>query len=223
MYLAGVSTRRVADITEALWDTRVSSATISKRNQSVYEHIEKWRNRPIEGEFPYVYLDGVSLKRRWGGEAGNVSVLIAIGVGTNGHRRILEVVEGAKEDKAGWSGFLRHLKSRELSGVRMFISDACLGLVESLGDFYPDVLWQRCVVHFYRNVFSYVPRGKVDMVWSVMNRGSCLVPCGRGVVQEATPAAPDRLDCPGDLNRGSRASAWRDGRNRLYVIDVRIP
>ena len=68
MYLAGVSTRWVADITEALWDTRVSSATVSKLNQSVYEHIEKWRNRSIEGEFPYVYLDGVSLKRRGGGE-----------------------------------------------------------------------------------------------------------------------------------------------------------
>ena len=79
MYLAGVSTRRVADITEALWDTRVSSSTISKLNHSVYEHIEKWRSRPIEGEFPYVYLDGVSLKRRWGGEVGN-------GVGINSHR-----------------------------------------------------------------------------------------------------------------------------------------
>ena len=166
MYLAGVSTRRVADITEALWDTRVSSATVSKLNQSVYEHIEKWRSRPIEGEFPYVYLDEVSLKRRWGGEVGNVSVLIAIGVGVDGHRhrRVLGVVEGAKEDKAGWSGFLRHLKSRGLSGVQMFISDACLGLVESLGDFYPEALWQRCVVHFYRNVFSYVPRGKMEEV-----------------------------------------------------------
>ena len=86
-------------------DTRVSSATVSKLNQSVYEHIEKWRSRPIEGEFPYVYLDGVSLKRRWGGEVGNVSVLIAIGVGTDGHRRVLGVVERAKEDKAGWGRF----------------------------------------------------------------------------------------------------------------------
>ena len=159
-----MSTRRVPDITEALWDTRVSSSTISKLNHSVYEHIEKWRNRPIEGEFPYVYLDGVSLKRSWGGEVGNVSVLIAMGVGRDGYRRILGVVEWAREDKAGWGGFLRHLKSRGLSGVRMFISDACLGLKESLGDFYPEALWQRCVVHFCRNVFSYVPRGKVEEV-----------------------------------------------------------
>ena len=90
MYLAGVSTRRVADITEALWDTRVSSATVSKLNQSVYEYIEKWRSRPVEGEFPYVYLDGVSLKRRWGGEVVNVSVLIAIGVGPVQHASWLQ-------------------------------------------------------------------------------------------------------------------------------------
>ena len=127
MYLGSVDSSGGNHITEALWDTRVSSSTISKLNHSVYEHIEKWRSRPIEGEFPYVYLDGVSLKRRWGGEVGNVSVLIAIGVGTDGHRRVLGVVEGAKEDKAGWGGFLRHLKSRGLSGVQMFISDACLG------------------------------------------------------------------------------------------------
>ena len=75
MHLARVSTRRVADISEVLWGTRVSPATVSKLNHKVYEHIGKWRNRPIEGEFPYVYLDGVSLKRSWGGEVDNVSVL----------------------------------------------------------------------------------------------------------------------------------------------------
>ena len=85
-------------------------------------------------------------------------------MGKDGYRRILGVVEGAREDKAGWSGFLRHLKQRGLCGVRMFISDACLGLVESIREFYPEALWQRCVVHFYRNVFSYVPRGKVGDV-----------------------------------------------------------
>ncbi|MCA9003563.1 MAG: transposase, partial [Planctomycetes bacterium] len=106
MYLAGVSVRRVEDITEALWGTRVSSGTVSKLNQKVYKHIEAWRNRPIEGEFPYVYLDGVVLKRSWAGEVRNVSVLVAIGVGADGYRRILGVAEGHKEDKSGWGGFL---------------------------------------------------------------------------------------------------------------------
>jgi len=161
MYLAGVSVRRVEDITEALWGTRVSSGTVSRLNQKIYRHIEAWRNRQIEGEFPYLFLDGVVLKRSWAGEVRNVSVLVAIGVGADGHRQILGVAEGQKEDLEGWRGFLRHLKDRGLAGVQLIISDACLGLVEAVAELFPDAQWQRCVVHFYRNVFSNVPKGKV--------------------------------------------------------------
>jgi transposase-like protein len=168
MYLAGVSVRRVEDVTEALWGTRVSSGTVSKLNQKVYKHIERWRNQPIEGEFPYVFLDGLVLKRSWGGEVKNVSVLAAIGVGADGFRRILGVVEGHKEDKAGWLGFLKHLKARGLSGARLMISDACLGLVEALAEVFPDADWQRCAVHFYRNVFSHVPNARVREVAAML-------------------------------------------------------
>jgi len=157
MYLAGVSVRRIEDITETLWGTKVSPGTISNLNKKVYAKIEEWRNRPITGEFPYVYLDGIVLKRSWGGEVSNVSVLVAIGVNDQGYRKVLGISEGAKEDKAGWSSFLRHLKERGLAGVRLFITDACMGLVESLAEFYPETKWQRCIVHFYRNVFSVVP------------------------------------------------------------------
>jgi len=168
MYLAGVSVRRVEDITEALWGTKVSPGTISNLNKKVYAKIEEWRNRPIEGYFPYVYLDGIVLKRSWAGEVTNVSVLVAIGVNDQGYRKILGVCEGAKEDKAGWSGFLRHLKERGLTGVRLFITDACMGLVESLAEFYPDAKWQRCIVHFYRNVFSVVPAKKMAEVAAML-------------------------------------------------------
>jgi len=157
MYLAGVSVRRVEDITEALWGTKVSPSTISELNKKVYTHIEAWRNRPIEGDYPYVYLDGIVLKRSWAGEVRNVSVLVAIGVGEDGYRKVLGIAEGHKEDKAGWSAFLKHLKDRGLTGVRLIISDACMGLVESAAEFYPQAQWQRCTVHFYRNVFSVVP------------------------------------------------------------------
>ena len=157
MYLAGVSVRRVEDITEALWGTRVSPSTISELNKKVYKHIEAWRNRPIEGEHPYVYLDGIVLKRSWAGEVRNVSVLVAIGVGEDGFRQVLGVAEGHKEDRSGWSGFLKHLKARGLKGVRLIISDACMGLVASAGEYFPAAQWQRCTVHFYRNVFSVVP------------------------------------------------------------------
>lgn len=164
MYLAGVSVRRVEDITQALWGTRVSPGTVSNLNQKIYKRIEQWRNRPIEGDFPYVYLDGIVLKRTWADQVRNVSVLVAIGVSEEGYREVLAVAEGAKEDKAGWSSFLRHLKKRGLRGVKLIISDACLGLVESITEFYPDAKWQRCIVHFYRNAFSVVPRGKVKHV-----------------------------------------------------------
>jgi putative transposase len=164
MYLAGVSVRRVEDITEALWGTRVSSSTVSRLNQRIYRHIEAWRNRAIEGDFPYVYLDGVVLKRSWAGEVRNISVLVAIGVGTDGYRQILGVAEGEKEDLEGWRGFLRHLKDRGLKGVQLMISDACRGLIEAVAELYPEALWQRCVVHWYRNVFSHSPRGKIPEV-----------------------------------------------------------
>ena len=164
MYLAGVSVRRVEDITEALWGTRVSSSTVSRLNQRIYRHIEAWRNREITGEFPYVYLDGVVLKRSWAGEVRNISVLVAFGVGTDGFRQILGVAEGEKEDLEGWRGFLRHLKDRGLNGVRLIISDACRGLVEAVSEVFPQSDWQRCAVHFYRNVFSHAPNGKVAEV-----------------------------------------------------------
>jgi len=168
MYLAGVSVRRVEDITEALWGTRVSSGTVSNLNRKVYKHIEAWRQAPLEGEFIYLYLDGMVLKRSWAGEIKNVSVLAAIGVDAHGYRRVLGVAEGHKEDKAGWLGFLKYLKKRGLSGVRLIISDACLGLAEAAAEVFPEADWQRCAVHFYRNVFSRVPSTKVREVAAML-------------------------------------------------------
>ncbi len=168
MYLAGVSVRRVEDITEALWGTRVSPSTVSDLNKKIYARIEEWRNAPIMGAYPYVYLDGIVMKRTWAGEVRNVSLLVAIGVNAEGYRDILGICEGAKEDKSGWSGFLKHLKERGLAGVQLIISDACMGLVESAAEFFPDARWQRCTVHFYRNVFSHVPATKVREVATML-------------------------------------------------------
>ena len=168
MYLAGVSVRRVENITEALWGTRVSPSTVSELNQKIYGHIEAWRNRPITGEHPYVFLDGVWLKRSWGGEVRNLAVLVALAVRADGHREILGVVEGAKEDSESWLSFLRQLKQRGLQGVRLVISDKCLGLVEAVGEVYPEAAWQRCMVHWYRNVFTVVPRGRVKEVAAML-------------------------------------------------------
>ena len=168
MYLVGVSVRRIEDVTEALWGMKVSAGTVSDLNQKMYERIEGWRNEPIKGQYAYVYLDGINLKRTWGGEVKNVAVLVAIGVDEDGYRQVLGIAEGCKEDKAGWSGFLAYLKKRGLTCPELFISDKCLGLIDSLADYYPDAKWQRCTVHWYRNVLSVVPRGKMKEVAAML-------------------------------------------------------
>ena len=123
MYLAGVSVRRVEDITEALWGTRVSPGTVSKLNKQIYGRIELWRNRPITTQHPYIYLDGLYLKRSWGGEVRNVAILVAVGVDEHGFREMLGICEGAKEDKESWRNFLRHLKGRGLRAVQLILKE----------------------------------------------------------------------------------------------------
>lgn len=99
MYLAGVSVRRVKDITEALWGTKVSLGTINNLNKKAYEHIETWRTRKLDGEYPYVYIDGVYLKHSWGGEVQNVSIRVTIGVNQDGCREIIGAAERMKENR----------------------------------------------------------------------------------------------------------------------------
>ncbi len=164
MYLAGVSVRRVEGITEAQWGARVSPSTVSKLNQKIYKKLEAWRNEPIEGEFPYVFLDGVVLKRTWAGEVRNVSVLVAIGVEEDGYRRIPGVQEGRKDDKSGWSDFLAYLKNRGFKGVQLVVSDTCIGLYESIGHYFSGAARKRCMVQLHRNVANRVPSTKVKEV-----------------------------------------------------------
>jgi len=165
MYLAGVSVRRVEDITEARWGSKVSPATISELNKKAYVHIEDWRNRPLQGgKYPYVYVDGIYLRRNWGGEYENVAILVAIAVNEDGYREVIGAAEGMKEDKQSWVSFFGWLKSRGLSGVRLIVGDKCLGMLEAVGEVFTDAKYQRCTVHFYRNVFSVTPRSKVKLV-----------------------------------------------------------
>lgn len=165
MYLAGVSVRRVEDITEALWGTKVSPATISELNKKAYVHIEQWRNRPLQGgRYPYVYVDGIYLRRNWGGEFENVSVLVALGVNEDGYREVIGAAEGMKEDKASWKAFFQWLIERGLNGVQLVIGDKCLGMFEAVAEVFPEAKYQRCTVHFYRNVFSVTPRSKMKLV-----------------------------------------------------------
>ena len=165
MYLAGVSVRRVKDITEVLWGSNVSAATISELNQKAYVHIEEWRNRSLQGRrYPYVYVDGIYLRRNWGGEFENVAILVAVAVNEDGYREILGAAEGMKEDKASWVNFFKWLRSRGLNGVKLIVGDKCLGMLEAAGEVFPEARYQRCTVHFYRNVFSVTPCSQIKLV-----------------------------------------------------------
>ena len=165
MYLAGISVRRVEDITEALWGSKVSASTISELNKKAYVNIEAWRNRHLQGGmYPYVYVDGIYLKRNWGGEYENVAVLVAIAVNEEGYREVLGAAEGMKEDKASWVSFFQWLRGRGLEGVTLIVGDKCLEMLEAVGEVFPEAKYQRCVVHFYQNIFSVVPKSKVKNV-----------------------------------------------------------
>ena len=135
-------------------------------------NIEAWRNRPLNGrKYPYIYMDGIYLKRNWGREVANVAILIAIGVNEDGYREILGAAEGFKEDKASWLNFLIWLKERGLEGAKLVVGDKALGMVEAINEVYPEAKYQRCIVHFYRNVFSVTPQRKTKLV-SKMQRPS---------------------------------------------------
>lgn len=160
MYLAGVSTRRIEDVSEILWGSKVSAATVSNLNEKAFGSVERWRSRPLEGEYPYVYIDGIYLKRSWGGSYENVAVMIAIGVNADGYREIIGCAEGFTESKDSWKEFLVWLKDRGLRGVRMLTGDKSLGMLGAIEEVFPQAKYQRCTVHFYRNVFSKVPKNE---------------------------------------------------------------
>ena len=144
---------------------KVSPATISELNKKAYVHIEAWRNRPLQGgRYPYVYVDGIYLRRNWGGEFENVAIMVAIAVNEDGYREVLGTAESMKEDKASWVSFFQWLRGRGLDGVKLIVGDKCLGMLEAVGEVFPEAKYQRCTAHFYRNVFSVVPRSKVKLV-----------------------------------------------------------
>lgn len=160
MYLAGVSTRRIEDVSEILWGAGVSAGTVSNLNEKAFESVEAWRTRPLSGGYPYLFVDGIYLKRSWGGSYENVAVMVAIGANSEGRREIVGCAEGFTESKESWKEFLLWLRGRGLSGVRLVTGDKSLGLLGALEEVFPDAKYQRCTVHFYRNVFGKVPRQK---------------------------------------------------------------
>lgn len=157
MYVQGVSTRKVAKITEQLCGFEVTSTQVSRAAKELDQILEQWRNRPL-GAYPYVYLDARYEKVRHSGSVVDVAVLVAIGVSEAGHRHILGTSIALSEQEAHWRDFLRSLQERNLHGIRLFVSDAHEGLKAARKAVFPSVPWQRCQFHLQQNAQAYVPK-----------------------------------------------------------------
>jgi putative transposase len=160
MYVQGVSTRKVAKITEDLCGFEVSSSEVSRASKMLDDQLDAWRNRPL-GAFPYVYLDARYEKVRHGGVVVSSAVLIGIGVDSTGKREVLGVSVKLSENEVHRRDFLISLKDRGLHGVKMFISDAHEGLKAARDGVFPTVPWQRCQFHLQQNAQKYVPRNRM--------------------------------------------------------------
>ena len=157
MYVQGVSTRKVAKITEQLCGFEVTSTQVSRAAKELDHVLDQWRKRPL-GAYPYVYLDARYEKVRHNGSVVDVAVLVAIGVAESGHRQILGTSIALSEQEAHWRDFLRSLQDRHLHGVQLFISDAHEGLKAARKAVFPSVPWQRCQFHLQQNAQAYVPK-----------------------------------------------------------------
>ena len=185
MYLAGVSTRQVDDTGQLPWGDRMPSRTLSDKLKRVYAEIDEWRTGPLDDEYPYAFVDGVWHKRSWGGSVENVGILVAIGVSKDGHREVIGVAEGMREDSASWEQFVRSMIERGLGGVRLVVGDRCAGLVSTVNSMLPNAKYQRCMVHFMRNVLSKVPPSHRDWpsaalkaIFAMESRESALAKAG---------------------------------------------
>lgn len=157
MYVQGVSTRKVAAITEQLCGTQISSAQVSRAAATLDAELRAWRDRSL-GEMPYLILDARYEKVRHGGSVVSCAVLVAIGIDTQGHRSILGTSVSLSEAEPHWRDFLASLQARGLHGVRLIASDAHAGLKEALASRFSGVPWQRCQFHLAQNAMAYVPK-----------------------------------------------------------------
>jgi putative transposase len=164
-YVHGVSTRKVDDLVKALGMSGISKSRVSELCKELDEEVERFRSRPLEGSYPYVWVDATYLKARQDGRVASTAVVIAVGVkAQTGEREVLGFDVGPSEDGAFWTSFLRSLVARGLSGVRLVTSDAHRGLKGAVEGVLVGASWQRCRVHFMRNALSLVPKTAQQMV-----------------------------------------------------------
>jgi len=164
-YVHGVSTRKVDELVKALGVGGISKSRVSELCEELDEEVERFRNRPLESAYPYIWIDATYVKARQDGRVVSTAVVIAMGVKADtGEREVLGLDVGPSEDEAFWTVFLRSLVARGLSGVRLVTSDAHRGLKGAIEVVLQGSSWQRCRVHFMRNALSLVPKVAQQMV-----------------------------------------------------------
>src|ERR671932_598349 len=165
MYLSGISVRKIAGLTQALSKVKVGKDAVSRIARRLEEQQRAWRERPLgEKAYPYLYLDATYLKVRWGASVTNLALLACIGVDEEGFREVLAVEVAGSEKGAAYVSLLRGLIDRGLKDVRLVVSDDHEGIKAAVAGELPGVDWQRCAVHFERNVLSHVPASSMGEV-----------------------------------------------------------
>ena len=156
-YIQGISTRSVDDLVKAMGMSGISKSQVSRLCQEIDERVKAFLDRPIEGDWPYVWIDATYLKVRQAGRVVSVAVTIAVGVNSDGRREVLGMAIGASEAEVFWTDFLRGLARRGLRGVKLVISDAHEGIKAAVSRVF-SATWQRCRVHFARNALAHAGR-----------------------------------------------------------------
>lgn len=168
-WIGGMSTRKVDDLVQALGMTGISKSQVSALCRDIDERVDSFLNRPLEGEWPYLWLDATYLKVRQCGRVVSIAAIIACGVNQDGRREILGLGLGESEAQVFWVEFLRSLRQRGLSGVQLVISDAHEGLKAAIAQVF-SASWQRCRVHFMRNLLATVPKAHQAMVGTLVRQ-----------------------------------------------------
>ena len=168
-WIGGMSTRKVDELVQALGMTGISKSQVSALCQDIDERVESFLERPLEGEWPYLWLDATYLKACKGGRVVSVAAIIASGVNRDGRREILGLGLGDSEAQVFWVDFLRRLRQRGLSGVQLVISDAHEGLKAAIVQVFT-ASWQRCRVHFLRNLLACVPKTRQSLVGTLVRQ-----------------------------------------------------
>jgi len=164
MYLSGISVRKIAGVTDALSKVRIGKDAVSRIARRLEVEQKEWRGRSLEKGYPYLYLDATYLKVRWGARVSSMALLTCVGVEEEGFREVLAVEVAGTEKGAAYASLLRGLIDRGLSGVRLVVSDDHEGIKAAVAGELPGAEWQRCVVHFERNVLAHVPASEMSAV-----------------------------------------------------------